>query len=117
MYNLRLPADPFGGARDLSFSDAFRALCGRAIEDHTSLTEAERREVLQRPTQEEEDALCQQQVGLTYDGIVDKALNVPGDMTYQEARILVQGVEARQLQNADQIAATRRLPPDQRQLV
>lgn len=117
MYNLRLPADPFAEHLWRSLSDASRALHERAVQDDTSLTEAERREILQRPTQEEENALCQQQTGLVYNDIVDKVFNAPDNLTYKEARILTRGVEARQLETFDKIGATRRLPPDERQLV
>jgi hypothetical protein len=111
------PPDPSGLAHPASLSDVSRALHERVIGDRPSLTEAERRQVLGRPTQEEEDALCRQQTGLTYKDILEKALNAPDNLTYQECHILTRGVESRSLQSFDSVMATRALPLDQRQLV
>jgi hypothetical protein len=109
--------NPFGLAHPASLSDASRALHERAIGYRASLTETERRRILDRPTQEEEDALCHQQTGLTYNEILEKALDCPDNVTYQECHILTRGVEARSLQSFDSVMATKALPLDQRELV
>jgi hypothetical protein len=111
------PPDPSGLAHPASLSDASRALHERAIGDRASLTEIERRQILGRPTQEEEDALCRQQTGLTYKEILEKTLNALENLTYQECHILTRGVESRSLQSFDSVMATRALPTEQRQLV
>jgi hypothetical protein len=111
------PPDPSGLERPPRFSDASRALHERAIGDRASLTEAERRQILERPTQDGEDALCQKQTGLTYSDIVEKALTAPENLTYQECHILTRGVESRSLQSFDSVMATRALSLDQRELV
>jgi hypothetical protein len=111
------PPDPSGLVHPASLSDASRILHERAIGDRVSLTEAERCQILDRPTQEEEDALCHKQTGLTYNEILEKALNAPDNLTHQECHILTRGVESRSLQSFDSVMATRALPMDQRQLV
>jgi hypothetical protein len=111
------PPDPSGLAHPASLSDASRALHERAVGDRASLTETERRQILGRPTQEDEDALCHQQTGLTYNEILEKALNAPDNLTHQECHILTRGVESRSLQSFDSVMATRALSLDQRQLV
>lgn len=116
-YGLVPPTDPFTTIGPRSLDDASRALYERAVQDPSSLTESDRREVLERPPQHEEDALCQRQVGLTYNGIVQKALNNAANLSFQECDILTGGVQSRSLETVDKDLLRRGLPPDQRQLV
>lgn len=99
-------------------NDTSLALYERAVQDPGSLTDAERRTILERSSEQEEDALCRQRTGLSYDDILQKASTMPDELTYEESYIAaLSGPEPRELHWSGRNLATMKLPQDQRQLV
>lgn len=99
----------------LALDEAIRALYNRAINDPSSLTDAERRTITHRPPPEEEDSLCRAACGLSFSKLVTKAIQNPDSLTYNEGHLLTAGVVPNQ---AGRLLSERvRLSPEDRDLV
>lgn len=69
----------------------------KAKADPTSLTEEERLRILERWPLDDFNAKCQAICGMALEELLDKAANSPEDLTREEARMLIYGVEKRSL--------------------
>lgn len=65
-----------------------------AVADPFSLTDEDRRKILHRPPQEEEDARCRDACGLTFSQLVTKAVEHSESLTFKESTIVFRGVTA-----------------------
>lgn len=70
--------------------DTTRNLYNRAIADPSSLTDAERRTITNRPSPDEEDTLCRAACGLNMSELIAKAIE--DSLTYNEACLLIGGL-------------------------
>ncbi|KJZ69801.1 hypothetical protein HIM_10819 [Hirsutella minnesotensis 3608] len=71
--------------------DATRELYERAVDDPSSITDAEMRTITLRPPPEQEDELCREKCGLPFEQVVQKALRRE-KLNYDEAEVLRQGL-------------------------
>ncbi|CAF3601625.1 unnamed protein product [Fusarium graminearum] len=76
----------------LTLDDTTRELYERAVADPSSLSEEERRGILQKPHREEEDSLCHDICGFTMPELVAKAVQYPNSLSYLETDLIVRGV-------------------------
>ena len=78
----------------LSLDEDTRILYERAVADPSSLTDEDRRKILHRPPQEEEDARCRDACGLTFSELVTKAVEHSESLTSKESTLVFRGVTA-----------------------
>ncbi|CAI6016576.1 unnamed protein product [Clonostachys chloroleuca] len=84
------PDAPTWRVRDpLDLDDATRELYRRAIVNPSSLSDAERRKILRRPSREEEDASSRELCGSTMSELITKAIQNHESLTYQESKLVM----------------------------
>jgi hypothetical protein len=93
----------------LTLDDTTRALYQRAIADPSSLSEEERRKILQKPPREEEGSLCYDICGFTMSELIAKAIQDPDSLSYQEMDLIIKGVSSEKYK--DMLDETARLVP------
>lgn len=99
----------------LFLDEATLALYNRAINDPSSLTDAERRTITNRPPPEEEDSLCRAACGLSFSELITKAIQNSDSLTYKEGHLVTAGVVPNQ---AGRLLDERmRLSPEERDLL
>ncbi|KAF2145301.1 uncharacterized protein K452DRAFT_306203 [Aplosporella prunicola CBS 121167] len=64
----------------------------KAVKHPESLTDGDRRRILDRLPAGEEDQVCRNICGLSWEELVQKAISQPDDLTDDEARLVAHGV-------------------------
>ncbi|KAF5238932.1 hypothetical protein FAUST_5269 [Fusarium austroamericanum] len=75
----------------LALDATTRALYERAAADPSSLSGQDRRNILERPSREEEESVCHEVCGLTAPELVAKAVQDPDSLSYREVDLIMRG--------------------------
>lgn len=75
----------------LALDATTRALYERAAADPSSLCDQDRRNILERPSREEEESVCHDVCGLTASELIAKAVQDPDSLSYREVDLIMRG--------------------------